>query len=126
MNQNIKRMLYNFMSKYYKYRNCNLKVRQYDTMYFEGTLIRKLPANKRPSDLQMAFAEIQLGMDYIDFSDKSLMKQDFINIYTAMYNQTSTACTYHSVISSNKKFENGSEENIMMYAVDEAYCYFID
>lgn len=125
MNQNIKRMLYNFMSKYYKNRNFNLKVRQFLPMYFEGELVTKLPPNKRPTNLQRAFAEIQLGFDYA-CDDTSPMAQDFRAIYNAMCSQLSTACTYHHVAGNNKRFENGTPANIMIYAVDEAYSYFMD
>lgn len=128
MNRNIKRMLYNFISKYYKNRNFNIKVRRVDTMYYKGTLLRNLPPNKRPTDLQMAIAEISLAMGYVDWSEMTPMKRDFMNLYNLMKQHIKgMACTYHAVAQFyNKYYESGSEANIMIDAVDEAYCYFID
>jgi hypothetical protein len=55
------------------------------------------------------------------------MKKDFLNLYKLMRQYVrGTACTYHHVAGDNKIIENGSEANIIMYAVDEASAYFID
>lgn len=95
-------------------------------MYYEGDLITKLPPGIKPTDVELAFAELDLAMGYIDWSEITSMKRDFLNLYKLMKRHIrGTACTYHHIAGDNKVFESGSEANIMMYAVDEASVYFM-
>ena len=121
----VKQALHSFMSKWYKNRNYNIKVRQFLPMYYEGCLVTELPPNKRPTNVERAIAEIELAFGYVDWSEMTPMKRDFMNLYNLMKQHIrGTACTYHHAAGDNKRYENGSEANIMMSAVDEAYCYF--
>lgn len=122
----VKQALYSFMSKWHQNRNFNIKIRNIDCMYYEGTLVRKLPPGKRPTSVEFAIAELSLAIGYVDWSEMTPMKQDFMKLYNLMKKYIrGTACTYHAVAGFyNKYYESGSEANIMMNAVDEAYCYF--
>lgn len=96
-------------------------------MYYEGELVTDLPSNKRPTKVERAIAEINLAMGYLDWSEMTPMKRDFLNLYKLMKKCIrGTACTYHHVAGNNKIIKNGSDANIMMYAVDEASAYFME
>jgi len=121
----VKQALYSFINKWYKNRNFNIQIRQFLPMYYEGYLVTELPPGKRPTNVERAIAEISLAIGYVDWSEMTPMKQDFMNLYNLMKRHIrGTACTYHHVAGDNKRYESGSEANIMMNAVDEAYCYF--
>lgn len=126
----LKRTLYNFMNKWYKqHRNFNLQIRNIDCMYYEGTLIRDIPQGcRRPNSVECAFAEIDLAMGYVDWSEMTPMKRDFLTVHNLMKQKCrgGIGCTYRFVGFSNKYYDSGTEENIMMNAVDEAYEYFMD
>lgn len=118
------------MNKWHKqHRNFNLQIRNIDCMYYEGTLVRKIPQGyRRPNNAERAFAEIDLAMGYVDWSEMTPMKRDFLAVRNLMKQHCrGTACTYHAVAGFyNKYYDSGTEENIMMNAVDEASVYFMD
>ena len=126
----VKRALGNFISKWYKHRNFNLQIRNIDCMYYHGCLVRDIPQGyRRPNNVERAIAEISLAMGYVDWSEMTPMKRNFLAVYNLMKQQCrgGIGCTYHAVAGFyNKYYDNGTEENIMMNAVDEASVYFLD
>ena len=109
----VKQALYSFMSKWHKNRNFNIEVRQYLPMYYEGYLVTELPPNIKPTTIERAFAEIDLAMSYVDWSDMTPMRRDFLNLYKLMKRYIrGTACTYHHVSGNNKIYESGSEQTL--------------
>lgn len=84
----VKRALYNFINKWYKHRNFYIKTRNIDCMYYEGTLVRDIPQGyRRPNNVERAIAEIELAMGYVDWSEMTPMKRDFLAVYNLMKQQ---------------------------------------
>ena len=123
------RLLYNFLNKWHKNREYSVKTRQFLSMYYQGRLISdiKHPEN-RPSDMARAYAEIELGLDYLDYEDLSPMQKDFLYIVKYFQDrlQPHMRCTYHHVAGDNKRYESGSTAGILVNCVDEAIMYFME
>lgn len=119
------RAIYSFQKKYYKCRSISTQTRTYGCMWCEGRPISDIPRDRRPSDVARAYAELELAQYYVDFEDMTPMKRDYLKLLELFRRAVpSGRCTYGVCGFFNKKYENGTEANIIINAVDEASVYF--
>lgn len=126
----LKNVLYNFMSKYYRKRNPHIRITSYlPYPYFNGVYVGKLKPAEMPPDISRAYAELSLALMYVDYTtNMTQMKKDFYKVYKMFLNATwgCGQCTYKHVGGLNKVYESTNEEAIMIHAVDTAYDWLAD
>ena len=124
----VKGMLYQFMQKYHSCRAYSNISRTYCSKCYEGQFLGKGYKGQMPNDIQQLYAELELGTFYIEYETMSPMKSEYMNILNTVkkMNSTNTHWYFGTPTFLNKKFEAGSEKNIMMACIDEAYCWVVD
>lgn len=98
-------------------------------MYYQGRLVTKLPPNVRPTDMARAYAELELALSYVDYEQMKPIDKDFLAIIKYFQSRLNPCdrCTYHHVAGDNKRYEHFSSFSaVLVNAVDEAVCYFMD
>lgn len=119
------RAIYNFQSKYYKLRSTSTQTRTYGGVWCEGRPISDIPRDRRPSDVAIAYAELELAQYYVDWSELTPMKRDYLKLLELFRRAVpSGRCTYMVCGFSNKEYEVYTEQTAMINAVDETSCYF--
>lgn len=122
LNKKFARMLNNFICKYYRHRQNNIQVQiilplSYNQGYEKMNSLEKCKG----------YLEVPLNMGLWEDMRHTQMWEDYQTLYNFLNTHAFFGSSFYTCPVSNEiRINNYSNEGLIMWAVDEASCYFID